>query len=63
MDAKQALAEANRRRYPEAAAAVDHVRKYWPDAKVVYLGKVRETLTESNALYLPPSAAGAEPRT
>ena len=29
-------AEENRRRMPTVAAFVDEVRKYWPDAKVVY---------------------------
>jgi len=32
--------EENRRRYPKAAAAIDEVRKYFPDAEVVSLGKV-----------------------
>ena len=31
----------NRRRYPEAAAFVDAVRKLWPEAKVVRIGPSR----------------------
>jgi alkanesulfonate monooxygenase SsuD/methylene tetrahydromethanopterin reductase-like flavin-dependent oxidoreductase (luciferase family) len=31
----------NRRRFPEAAAFVDAVRKLWPEARVTYVGPPR----------------------
>ena len=41
--ARRAAAEENRRKYPEAVAFVDAVRKHFPDAKVTYIGEVRES--------------------
>jgi hypothetical protein len=37
-------AEENRRRFPEVAAALDHVRKYFPEAQVIYMGEPRSKL-------------------
>ena len=37
-------AEENRRRFPEVAAALDAVRKYFPDAQVIYMGEPRSKL-------------------
>lgn len=37
-------AEENRRRFPEVAAALDEVRKFFPEAQVTYMGEPRSKL-------------------